>query len=122
MKYEAVVFDLFGTLVETFPFREHEQIMIEMAAVLALPCQDYVRRWEKIFPLQELGAFPTIEAVVKHLCGELEIILDQELLAKVTAMSLDFTRRCLRPRQDAVETLTCLKAAGFKIEIGRAHV
>jgi putative hydrolase of the HAD superfamily len=115
MKYKAVIFDLFGTLVETFPFREHEQVMSQMAAALALPCQEYVRRWEEVFPLQELGAFPNIETIVEHVCQSFEKNLDPDLLNMVVGLRLDFTRRCLQPRTDAVETLTRLKTAGFKI-------
>ena len=45
MKYAAVIFDLFGTLVDNFSAREYESVLMQMASVLAVPYDDLARLW-----------------------------------------------------------------------------
>lgn len=45
MAYEAVIFDLFGTLVDMFSYQEHQHTLSEMAATLCVPLKDFSRLW-----------------------------------------------------------------------------
>jgi len=43
MKYEAVIFDLFGTLVDMFSFAKHQRVLSEMAATVSAPPDNFAR-------------------------------------------------------------------------------
>ena len=115
MKYQAVIFDLFGTLVDMFPFQEHEHMLSEMAAVLSAPRPDFVRLWLETFHERRSGDFSTVEAEIEQVCQVLSLPLDAASITAATRIKVAFSRRILRPRPDAVETLTHLKAAGYPI-------
>lgn len=115
MKYHAVIFDLFGTLVDNFSFQEYEQMLSEMAAVLSVPRHDFVRLWVSTFDERATGFFETTEANIEHICQTLGLKVEANHIAIATQIRFDFTRRALTPRHDAVETLAQLKATGCKI-------
>lgn len=43
MKYKAVIFDLFGTVVEPFSSQEYDRSLADMADALSVPRQDFKR-------------------------------------------------------------------------------
>jgi beta-phosphoglucomutase-like phosphatase (HAD superfamily) len=47
MKYDAVIFDLFGTLVDIFSMREYEVLVDEMCEVLGVSPADFTSRWDE---------------------------------------------------------------------------
>ena len=115
MEYDAVIFDLFGTLVDTFPFREHELMLSEMAAALSASPHDFSRLWVETFNERGTGAFPTLEANIEYICRVLALPLESARVTAVARIRVDFTRRILTPRPDAVETLAQLRVSGYKI-------
>jgi beta-phosphoglucomutase-like phosphatase (HAD superfamily) len=58
MCYQAVIFDLFGTLVDFSP-REHDRVLADMAAVLGVPYHAFACVWSTTCALQEQGLFGT---------------------------------------------------------------
>ncbi len=115
MKYDAVIFDLFGTLVDTFPFREHERMMSEMAAALLASPHDFARLWVETFNERGTGSFPTLEAIIERICRVLALPSESARVTGAARIRADFTRRILTPRPDAVETLSQLRVSGYKI-------
>lgn len=116
MKYEAVIFDLYGTLVDNFPRKAFEPTVAEMAACVGVPLQDFERLWSfETWPMRVVGHFPTTEANIGHICRTLEISVDDALLSRAAAIRLEASRAHLIPRDDVVETLTAIKAAGYKL-------
>jgi len=116
VKYDAVIFDLYGTLVDNFPSKMFEQTVAEMAACVGAPLQDFKRYWHvETWPLRMVGHFPTTEANIEHICRALEVPVDGALLSKAAAIRLEVSRLHLVPRNDVIETLTVIKAAGYKL-------
>ncbi len=114
MKPKAIVFDLFGTLVDMFPFEENECVW-EMAYILEAPQQEFARSWFNSFKQRELGEFATIKASIEYVCNAVGIVPDSSKIMKATKTLLDFTFKTLTPRAEAMETLKLLKKEGFKI-------
>ena len=112
----ALIFDLFGTLVGTFSFQAHEQVVAEMAALLGVPRADfavwYVERtgWGRI-----LGEFASVEANLKHICAQLGVEPDPTRIAAAAGAMLDFNRDALTPREGAMEALAEAKSMGYKL-------
>ncbi len=113
-QFSAVIFDLFGTLAPNFSTHEHEQVLSEMATRLGIPPENLFRLWLDTFPQRAAGIFRTRTANLAHICRMLDIPVDEELLSKAADLFLEFERRHLIPRDDAIETLSQVKDAGLK--------
>ncbi|MBI4295477.1 MAG: HAD-IA family hydrolase [Chloroflexi bacterium] len=114
MKYEAVIFDLFGTLIENLSVREQERVCTEMASVLSVPSDDFMRLWSNTFSERVTGTIPSCEANIEYVCQKLGVPVDNAQVEEATQIRFELTRRLMRPRRDAVETLSRLKAEGYK--------
>lgn len=114
MKFEAVIFDLFGTLVDGFAASSagyHE----EFSAALGVDHESFMQHWRQITDSRTLGDFQSVEASIQHVCDRMDVSVTTEQMAKAVKIRLELTRRALAPRSDAVSTITQLKRAGFKI-------
>ena len=112
---QAVVFDLFGTLVDSFRWDESELVFSEMTSALGAPRDGFIRLWRETDEGSDAGAFPSVEARIVHICKEQGVRLETERITKAARLSFEFTRRQLSPRPDAMEMITQLKAKGLKI-------
>ena len=114
MKYKAVIFDLYGTLVDMFPFQENECVW-EMAFHLGAPQQEFAQRWFDSFNQRELGEFANIKACIEYVCRMVGVPAESSKIMKATKALLDYTFQTLTPRKEAIETLNNLKNEGLKI-------
>jgi len=114
VKYEAVIFDLIGTVAENFSAGQFEGLLREMAAAVGAPAEDFARLWVASFDERNRGAFATLDANVEHICQALYVEPEADRLTEAARLMLDFRRRTLKPRPDAVEVLTALRALGCK--------
>lgn len=114
MKFKAVIFDLYGTLVDMAPHKENECVW-EMAYLLGAPQQEFARIWFKAFKQRELGEFATIKACIEYVCTAMDLASESSKIMKATKKLLDYTFEILTPRVEAIETLKSLKEDGFKI-------
>ncbi len=114
MKSKAVIFDLYGTLVDMVPFKENECVW-EMAYLLGAPQQEFAQRWFDSFKQRELGEFSTVKACIEYVCNAMGVASESSKIMKATKALLDFTYQTLTPRVEAIETLNLLKKDGFKI-------
>jgi len=114
MIYSAVIFDLFGTLVDDFA-SSVGQMHAELAAALAVPYEAFMQLWRQTSEMRTIGAFQTVEASIEHVCGVMGVHVGAEQMTKAVAIRLQHTRRALGPRPDAVATLARLKDQDYKI-------
>ncbi len=115
MKYSAVIFDLFGTLVESLSSREFEHMLSEMASVLSVPSRDFIRLWNDTWEKRRIGVFPTLNADIEHICRLLDARPQEGQVSKAAEIRAAFARRILKkPRDDAAQMLTLLKESGYK--------
>ncbi|UCC68400.1 MAG: HAD family hydrolase [Armatimonadota bacterium] len=115
MRYRAVIFDLFGTLIENFSRAEYRRVLVEMADIVGARADDFVRLWRETVEARMTGAFASMEASVEHICKALGLGADASQTGAAAEVRLDFTRRALRPREGALETLTELRKRDCKI-------
>ena len=114
MKYEAVIFDLFGTLIDNFSFAEYRRTLVEMASVLSAPPDGFAELWLGLFQERMSGALESPVGVIKHVCRELDVHPEYNQIERATRIRLDMTRRAVIVRPDAVVVLSTLKAKGYK--------
>ena len=114
MKFEAVIFDLFGTLVDDFgssvgPMHQ------EMAGALAVPYEQFMQHWGQTAKMRIIGTFETVEANIKYVCDTMNVHPRADQLSNAVEIRMKYIGQALRPRQDAISTVSGLKNEGHKI-------
>jgi putative hydrolase of the HAD superfamily len=115
MKYKAVIFDLFGTLVDNFSVSGYQTELRKMSAVLNAPVEGFSKMWRDLFTERVNGSHPTHQISIRYICEKLGVKVTEEQVEKASDIRLDFTVRSLKPRADAVPTIKKLKQMGYKI-------
>ena len=114
----AVIFDLYGTLVPEFPHEDFYGSIDHMAEVLGADADAFREGWTKTVVERQTGVYETMGQNVRAIC---EAIGLPEPSAGAVTQAL--TRRAemyetwFRPREGAVETLTELRARGFRLAL-----
>lgn len=111
---QAVIFDLFGTLVNDF-VASTGPMNAELLAALDLPHEPFMHHWRQSSEMRTLGEFQTVEASIKHVCNTIGVPVTTEQMAKAVDIRLKYIGRALEPRADALPTLQQLKNNGHKI-------
>lgn len=114
MNCNTVIFDFFGTLVNDF-MSVAGYSYDELAEILGVPHEPFIKLWREIIGQRTLGEFQTVEASIEYVCGALGVPVNAEQMAKAVEFRLEYTRRVLTPKPDAVATLAQLKHTGFKL-------
>ncbi len=115
MRFKAVIFDLFGTLVDNFTYQEHRDVLSEMADALSIPSQDFIQLWIETFRERVTGAFATPESNILYICDKVGVSPEDGQIKRAIEIRREFTRDSLTPRSDARDTIHRLKEMGLKI-------
>ncbi len=115
MKIKAVIFDLFGTLIDSFNEKEFKQILSEMASSLSLPEDSFYHLWYNSFNQRALGIFETLEENFKFIANQLNKPLNREGIDQAIDIRFKYSKKTLVPRDDAISTLKHLKIKNLKI-------
>ena len=115
MKCEAVIFDLFGTLVANLRYGEYQGVLKKMASILSISFNVFQRLWSETARERSLGIIPTIEENIQYICKNLKVDTDDAKIELVTKIRNDFIVDVMRPRQDTIDTLSYLQSKGVKI-------
>jgi putative hydrolase of the HAD superfamily len=114
MKYRAVIFDLFGTLVNDFTSAAR-QVPAEMAAALGVPYDPFIPVWTQTLDMRIIGAFDSVEANVQYVLDAIGAHARAEQITKAVEIRMSYIREALKPRPGAIETLSRLKSHPCKV-------
>jgi putative hydrolase of the HAD superfamily len=109
MPVRAVVFDLFGTLIDDSPPPAYREFMTATAQRLGADPEQFAAVWTAHDVARYTGP---IEECFEAICGELGVS-DRARLEDALAYRLEHMRKILVPRPDAEETLRRLRDRGF---------
>ncbi|HUV87005.1 MAG TPA: HAD-IA family hydrolase [bacterium] len=115
-KYDAVIFDVFGTLVDIFSLEEYRVFLNDLCAVLGVSPAAFMSLWDEKADDRALGRVPVAEQL-RALCRELGVDVTPAQLERAVEMRVDFVRGVLVPRDDAASTLAALRERGLKIGV-----
>ena len=114
MKFTAVIFDLFGTLVDDFA-ASIGSTNVDLAIPLEVPSEPFAKAWRETSEMRTNGTFQTVEASIEHACRAICVEVSQQRMAKAVEIRLQQIRRGLDPKPGALATLTQLKKTGRKL-------
>ncbi len=114
MKYKAVIFDLFGTLVDNFTISEYQQVLKEMSLVLRVPAEGFSKLWRDSFYIRMNGTHRTHHESIRYICSELGVPVTGEQVEKAAGIRLDYTIRTLQPRAGVLPTIKKIKSLGYQ--------
>jgi putative hydrolase of the HAD superfamily len=111
MPVHAVVFDLFGTLIDDSQPAAYAEFLAETARRLGADADRFSTLWAVHDVVRYTGP---IEACLEGICAELGLS-DRARLQDALAFRVEQLRRLLVPRADAVETLRTLRGRGLRL-------
>ncbi len=114
-RFRAVIFDLFGTLVENFSVSEYREVLGAMAAVVGVSTDSFARIWTSTFAERTVRGAGKTEEDMELMCGQLGLQVEDHEVATAARMQTDFTHRQMVPRDRALETLIELREMGLKL-------
>ena len=114
MKYEAVIFDLFGTLVDIFSLSEYEAVLGNLASALGASSDDFKRVWYETSHKRNTDVFQTSRDSIRFICEKLGITVDYKKVELAGLIRYEYLTGAMKPRKDALEVLSRLREAGVK--------
>ncbi|MHB8104868.1 MAG: HAD family hydrolase [Dehalococcoidales bacterium] len=117
MPYKAVIFDLFGTLVDSFKFIDYSQVLRETSSILKIPHDDFMRLWGSTAAQRSIGTFKTLEDNLSYICRELNVPATKSQINLAKMIKYDYVALALTPRPGAIEVLSQIKSGGYKIAL-----
>ena len=112
---DAVVFDLFGTLVPEFSKRDFFGAVRRMAEVLGADPDAFESGWTASAHARQTGGFASVEDNVRDICASLGIAPSDDVVTTALDARMELYRTWFHPRRGALETLTELKARGYPV-------
>jgi putative hydrolase of the HAD superfamily len=117
-RFDAVVFDLFGTLVPEYTREEFYGTVDEAARRLGCDVEAFRAEWIATAPQRQTGGFATIEDNVRAVCAAIGATEpDDASLTEALRPRAEMYERKFRPRSGALETLGELKARGYPVAL-----
>ena len=115
---DAVVFDLFGTLVPEFPKAEFYEVIREMAGVLGADPDAFEDEWMRTAIARQTGAYPGgVRENVAAVCAAVGAGAEPAALDAALEPRVALYDRWFHPRPGALETLAALKERRYPVAL-----
>ena len=115
MPYRAVIFDLFGTLVNSFTRREYDKINAQMAAAVSIPYPEFWRLVGETLHDSCLGRYSSFEHLISHICTRTGVHADTAKIARAAAFHHEFIANAIVPEPEVLDALDRLKKRGYRL-------
>lgn len=116
-KYKAVIFDLFGTLVDSYDVVGYTSALRETSSLLGIPHEQFIQFWSDTSERRTTGVFKTLEENLGYICRELNVPVKKFDINLAKMVRYDYISLALTPRHNTIEVLSQLKADGYKLAL-----
>ncbi|HEY3874455.1 MAG TPA: HAD family hydrolase [Candidatus Kapabacteria bacterium] len=111
---KAILFDLYGTLVDN-PTQDQVRAMhVAVAQVLGIDPLRYADGWKETFRERTRGEYGSVAGAIAAAANWAECTFDEALLASAVEVRHRQTEGWLVPRHDAVETIHHFRGKGIR--------
>jgi len=117
MRFAAVAFDLWGTLVPPFPKKEHVAALSTCADELGVALPELQRLWSEAGPRRFRGAFGTVAEHFGWVLEQLGCPATDARLRAAERTYLRFTLDGLQAAPGALDTLAWLRDLGLRLAV-----
>lgn len=115
-KFEAVIFDLGGTLSHSAAWSEYANAAREMAEICAAPADEFIDRWFASSAGLGTGVYKTWQDYIRYICRLMSLNVPDNCIEASATIALSITRNQIcSPRDGAIELLSHLKSNGYKL-------
>ena len=115
MRPKAVIFDLFGTLVNSFTRREYDQVNAQMAAAVSVPYPEFWRLMGETYQDSCLGRYSAYEDLVSDVCCRAGVQTDTAQITQAANFHYEFIANVIVPEPEVLEALDRLKKRGYRL-------
>ena len=112
-KYDAVMFDLYGTLIDG-PYRQ-ESARVEMAGVLGVQPAEFQDAWRRFRTQRDTGHLASVEAAIEAAMGWLGVEAKPHSIEAAKAIRYRSIRESLTPRPGAIKLLKALRTKDYAL-------
>ena len=116
-RYDAVIFDLFGTLIQTVTPDHYNLMLDELAGMLNVNAEAFANRWRETVAEREMGLLGGISDLLASTAAAAGHTPSTTNVADAQRRWLAIAEGWLTPRDDARTTLTAIHATGAKVGI-----
>ena len=115
MRYDAVIFDLFGTLVHTVTPDAYAAMLDELAGVLGVSPEAFTIQWRSTIEERESGALGDADGVLRTTASALGFTPSRDQIARAKERWLSIASGWLVPRENARDTLKEIHGSGMRV-------
>jgi putative hydrolase of the HAD superfamily len=115
MKYQAVIFDLFGTLIFNVPNSEDGAVKMRMAEELGIPVDEFNKLWHDTYDKRIRGIYKNYQECLDDMCRQAKVKCSKVKLDRAAGIRLQMAKKeVLTPVDGAMEVMAELKKKGLK--------
>ncbi|MCY3905110.1 MAG: HAD-IA family hydrolase [Caldilineaceae bacterium] len=115
MRYRAIIFDLFGTLVRSFTRREYDQVNAQMAVAAGVPYAYFWRLMGETYQDSCLGRYSSFEDIMSDVCCRAGVQVSMTRITQAARFNDEFTVNALVPDPEVLEALDRLMQRGYRL-------
>jgi len=114
MKYEAIIFDLFGTLVDSVSLQEYQRMLAKIASTLSINPDVFMRLWSETGDERIKGIIKNFRENLEYILRQAGLAVDHIRIEQALKIQIDMIQGGINPRPDAIKVLSSLRSDGYK--------
>ena len=110
MPYKAIIFDLYGTLVDNFSSQAYDQVQEQMAKVLNIPYPKFRQVMLETINDKSSGGYHAVEDNILEICRRLSVKVNTTQIEQVVTLHYEFSESTLVIDPTILKALDILKS------------
>lgn len=116
-KFDAILFDLFGTLIPTGAQTARTANLKEMAKILKVDPDDFARSWMESFDQRARGELGPLEHTIERLAAERGAHPSLDAVQRAASVRMGFAQELLDSSAPVLSALDALREAGVRLAV-----